>query len=145
MQSLDDLIGFNTVRTSKKISRYLNLNLKPYQITTEQWSVLKRLYGEDHVNQKDLSERSDKDQATLTKILDLLEKKKYISRTPNPEDRRSYLIDITPQGAELVERLTPFVEGLFENMTTGLSPEHLTVYFGVLRTLHSNLEKLDKK
>lgn len=143
MVSLDDLIGFNTVRTSKKISRYLNLNLKSYQITTEQWSVLKRLYEKNQVNQKDLSERADKDQATLTKILDLLEKKQYISRTPNPEDRRSYLIDLTPQGARLVEQLTPFVETLFEKVTAGLSSEQLNMYLEVLLKLHSNLEGLD--
>ncbi|WP_240515989.1 MarR family transcriptional regulator [Bacillus atrophaeus] len=34
-----------------------------------------------------MSARADKDQATLTKILDLLEKKNFIRREANPRDR----------------------------------------------------------
>ncbi|WP_223254965.1 MarR family transcriptional regulator [Bacillus atrophaeus] len=39
------------------------------------------------ISQKELSARADKDQATLTKILDLLEKKNFIRREANPRDR----------------------------------------------------------
>ncbi|MFB6467438.1 MarR family winged helix-turn-helix transcriptional regulator [Cytobacillus sp. Hz8] len=105
MMSKDKAIGSSTVRLSKKLTRILNHYLKPYSITTEQWSVLRTLNEADQISQKELSERADKDQATLTKILDLLEKHGYASRMPNPSDRRSYLITITEKGSELSRKL----------------------------------------
>jgi DNA-binding MarR family transcriptional regulator len=138
----DDLIGFNTVRTARKIQRMLNLKLKPYKVTSEQWGVLKRLYEKDHVTQKDLSERSDKDQATLTKILDLLEKQALVKRGPNPDDRRAFLICITEKGSALVEELIPLVEDLFARITDSIDQGQLATYVAVLNDLQESLEKL---
>lgn len=73
MKSLDEEVGFLTVRTSRQLSQFLTLSLKPYGITIEQWGVLKRLEKQVLLTQKQLAERSMKDHATLTKILDLLE------------------------------------------------------------------------
>jgi DNA-binding MarR family transcriptional regulator len=138
----DDLIGFNTVRTAKKLQRLLNLKLKPYKVTSEQWGVLKRLYEIDHVSQKELSERADKDQATLTKILDLLEKRDLVIRMQNPDDRRAFLICITEKGKKLVEELIPLVEDLFARITGSINQEQLEIYVSVLSHLQQNLEKI---
>ena len=138
----DDLIGFNTVRTARKIQRLLNLNLKSYKVTSEQWGVLKRLFENDHVNQKDLSERADKDQATLTKILDLLEKQELVRRESNPDDRRAFLICITEKGKRLVEELIPLVEDIFTKVTGSIKPEQLEVYVSVLNQIQENIVNL---
>jgi DNA-binding MarR family transcriptional regulator len=140
----DDLIGFNTVKTAKKISRLLNLKLKPYKVTSEQWGVLKRLYEMDHVSQKGLSERADKDQATLTKILDLLEKQELVTRDPNPEDRRAFLICMTEKGRNLVEELIPVVEDLFIRITGPINQDQLETYVSVLGQLQESLGTLLK-
>jgi len=140
---LDELIGFNTVSTSKRISRLLNIKLKPYDIRAEQWTVLKRLYEIDEINQKDLSERADKDQATVTKILDLLEKRGLVERKPNPNDRRSFLISITDKGKELAKELTPFIEDIFKTITENISEDELKCYVDVLKRLQENIEKCE--
>lgn len=145
MTLMDDMIGFNTVRTSKSISRLLNLKLKPYDITAEQWTVLKRLNEVDNITQKELSERSEKDQATLTKILDLLEKRELVARKPNPADRRSYLIDITDNGKGLTEELIPLVENIFANLIGDISKEQLGQYIDVLNRLHQNIVNYEDK
>lgn len=145
MLLMDDLIGFSTVRTSKRISRLLNLKLKPYEVTVEQWTVLKRLHEVDNINQKDLSERTDKDQATLTKILDLLEKRELAIRKQNPDDRRSYLVGITDKGKRLTEELIPFVESIFTNIIGNIPKENLENYMFVLQQLHKNIESYKEK
>ncbi len=45
-------------------------------------------------------------QSTFTSILDRLEKPGFIRREMNAEDRRSFLIHITPQGRELADHIT---------------------------------------
>lgn len=86
MESLEEMFGIPTVRTSKRLSRVVAARLRPFGITPEQWTVLKRVSEAEYSTQKQLAERADKDQATLTKILDLLEKQNWIQRVRNPED-----------------------------------------------------------
>ncbi|MEW8972384.1 MAG: MarR family transcriptional regulator [Mesobacillus sp.] len=140
--SMDKAIGSASVRLSKRLTRIINLYLKPYQITTEQWSVLRTLSEFNEISQKELSLRSDKDQATLTKILDLLVKQENVERIPNPLDRRSFLVKITPKGKKIVSEVTPYLENVFTKITHGIEADHLTVFKDVSLTLEANIEKL---
>ncbi|MBS4174880.1 MarR family transcriptional regulator [Bacillus sp. FJAT-49736] len=140
--SKDKAIGSASVRTSKKISRFLNVNLKPFNITTEQWSVLRTLSETDHISQKELSELADKDQATLTKILDLLEKHQFVKRVSNPADRRSFLITITDQGEALAKKVAPFIEEIFVKIINGIDEQSIEIYQEVLLSLERNIDLL---
>ncbi|RTR36150.1 MarR family transcriptional regulator [Robertmurraya yapensis] len=140
--SMDKFIGSASVRLSKKMTRIINHYLKPYHITTEQWAVLRTLHESDQITQKDLSVRTDKDQATLTKILDLIENRELIKRVPNPTDRRSFLIEITDKGASLVEELTNFIEEIFTKIVNGIEHEKLATFQEVLHSLETNIEHL---
>jgi len=55
----------------------------------------------------EISERTLIASATMTAVLDTLERQGWIRRTPNPDDRRSVLIEITPEGRELADRFIP--------------------------------------
>ncbi|WP_258000446.1 MarR family winged helix-turn-helix transcriptional regulator [Bacillus sp. Marseille-P3661] len=140
--SKDKAIGAASVRLSKKITRIINFYLKPYNITTEQWGVLRTLSESDHISQKQLSKRADKDQATLTKILDLLEKNEFIQRVQNPSDRRSFIIKITDKGSQLCEELIPFLEKAFEKLLMDIDGEYLLIYQQVVELLERNIDSL---
>ncbi|MTT31187.1 MarR family transcriptional regulator [Terrilactibacillus sp. BCM23-1] len=142
MNSLDDTIGFNTAKTARKITRILSNHLKESQLTAEQWGVLKRLTEQDHVTQKQLALRSDKDQPTLTKILDLLEKNGFINRQLNPNDRRSFLIVITEQGRKLVDDRFNEVELLFQKIVNHIPKEDLETFQHVLGQIQKNIDLL---
>ena len=43
--------------------------------------------------------------ATMTSTLDLLEGRGWVERRPNPDDRRSLLIEITPTGSEAANQI----------------------------------------
>lgn len=143
--SMDKAIGSASVRLSKKLTRIINHYLKPFHITTEQWSVLRTLNESDQISQKELSIRSDKDQATLTKIIDLLVKQENVERLANPLDRRSFLVKITPKGTKLVEEVTPYLEDIFMQITQGLNKERLAMFREVSLTLEDNIDKLLKE
>jgi DNA-binding MarR family transcriptional regulator len=54
-----------------------------------------------------VSERLLVPSATLTTTFDLLERHGWIRRTPNPDDRRSTLIEITDDGRAMADQLLP--------------------------------------
>ena len=140
--SKDKSIGSASVRLSKKLTRFLNGYLKSFNITTEQWSVLRTLNERDHITQKELSVRADKDQATLTKILDLLEKNKFVERIKNSTDRRSFIVKITEEGRELTEKVLPFLEEIFEKITDQIEADKLAIYQEVILSLEESMNSI---
>lgn len=82
-------------RTARKVKQYAQATFtqQDFDITIDQWAVIKILYNADPMTQKELSEESSKDQPTLTRIIDLLIKKK--SCTPNRTSYRPPLFTTT--------------------------------------------------
>ena len=86
-------------RINKMLKRDLQEQLKPYGITTDQWMVLRRIYlSSGEYNQKELAEASFRERAAITRMVDIMEKKNLIERRNSPNDRREYLLYITPKG-----------------------------------------------
>ncbi|TYP75492.1 MarR family winged helix-turn-helix transcriptional regulator [Paenibacillus methanolicus] len=107
----------------RRITLLLALRYQPFDITTEQWSVLNRLYEQDGISQKELARRSEKDQTNITRILDQLERKGLAVRKANEADRRSFLAFITPRGRELNETLLPIEQEAIQSVLGGLNGE----------------------
>lgn len=137
--SQDEQIGMLTNKTNRKMLRFLNSKLQKYDITPEQWNVLLSLSKEEKVNQKQLSKKVDKDQATLVRILDILEKKELVERKSSKEDRRVFFIDVTDRGRELVNKLIPFISDIFEQMLNDISIEEIDTYRKVLMKINENI------
>lgn len=111
-----------------------------YDITTEQWSVLNELYRQDRCNQKELAQICFKDQAALTRILDILEKKELVKREKSPNDRREFLILITAKGQELIEKVSPQVQEFIQRTYSGLDAAEKETLKLLLQKLTNSLE-----
>lgn len=138
--SRDESIGLYTSHTVKNIIRFLTFHLKEFDVTPEQWTVLKRLAEQDGISQKELAMKSEKDQPTVTRILDILERKELIYKQRNLDDKRSFHIFISKKGMATKDELSPFIEGLYEEtILKGISEEDLEVYKGVLAQMNENI------
>ena len=60
--------------------------------------------------------------ATMTATLDLLERRGWIRRIPNPDDRRSVLIEITSDGRAITDQLLPGIRALERSVLSVLTP-----------------------
>jgi DNA-binding MarR family transcriptional regulator len=61
--------------------------------------------------------------ATMTATLDLLEQRGWIRRVPNPADRRSILVEITPAGRATTDQLLPGIRTLERGILSALTPD----------------------
>jgi DNA-binding MarR family transcriptional regulator len=61
--------------------------------------------------------------ATMTATLDLLEYRGWIRRIPNPGDRRSVLIEITPDGAAAADQLLPGIRSIERSILSALTQD----------------------
>jgi hypothetical protein len=58
----------------------------------------------------------------MTATLDLLEHRGWIRRIPNPADRRSTLIEITPDGRATADQLLPGIRAVEKSILSALTP-----------------------
>lgn len=137
--SLDESIGLLSNQTNRKMVRYVNLMLKNYDITLEQWVVLLVLSKGDIMNQKQLAQKVEKDQPTLARILDILERKNLIERQSIKEDRRSFLVHITDLGINHKQEVATFLEDVFEKMLTGIPKSKIDIYKEVMLQVNQNI------
>lgn len=61
--------------------------------------------------------------ATVTATLDLLERRGWIRRAPNPDDRRSTLVEITADGCAVADQILPGIRMLEKSVLSALSPD----------------------
>lgn len=113
--------------------------IKTYGISREQWTIIGQLYDQDGITQKELSERTLKDQAAVTRILDSMERKNLLKRQANPEDRRSYLIFLSESGRDLRNLIVPLAEQCLTACTEGMTENEVCLLKLLLRKLSSNL------
>jgi DNA-binding MarR family transcriptional regulator len=128
-------------RTARSVKQYAQRRFKElgFNITLDQWIVLRNLYDKDDLNQKELADLIFKDTPTLTRIIDLLSKKGLTKRKADPQDRRSFHISLTPAGRAKVEKLKPEVKAIRLKAWEGLSERDFNQFKRILNAICDNL------
>ncbi len=128
-------------RTARRVKQYAQTSFlqNAFDLTIDQWSILKILYNEDAIPHKELAEKSGKDQPTLTRIVDIIIKKQLVERIEHPQDRRSLHIRLTDAGKKKVEELSPAVTDIRMKAWENLSDEDFNNFTRILNTIYNNL------
>ncbi|MEL7563766.1 MAG: MarR family transcriptional regulator [Dehalobacterium sp.] len=136
---LDNSLGFILNRTNTKLKNALIQSFKPYDVTPEQWGILKRLWEQEGISPKNIAELTSKDQPTTVRILEKLENKGLIFREMNLVDNRSYLIYLTDRGRELKNILIPLAEKRLNDALIGIDQQDVQKLFQILNRIYENL------
>lgn len=145
IQKKSEVSGFVLERTAKRLKQYFQQQLAAADtgVTIDQWVVLQVLDKQDGASQLDIARATYKDAPTITRIIDLLCKKKLTRRAPDPEDRRRFRIYLTPAGREKIQEVLPIIKAARDVAWDGLSDEHIDQMVKVLDMVFDNLtEKL---
>jgi len=128
-------------RTARRVKQYAQRQFRELElnITVDQWAVLKQLHEHGGTKQNELAELVNKDNPTLTRIIDLLCNKGMTVRTQHPDDRRSFLVSLTEEGIHQVEAINPKVQNIRLKAWDGLSQKDFDHFKKVLNTIYNNL------
>jgi MarR family transcriptional regulator for hemolysin len=105
VEVLEDMINYQIYRMAR-IMRYKfqhDMKNDGIDITQEQYFVLFRLWKKDGQYQTQLADDLFGDTPNITRILDVMEKKCFITRQPDPNDRRKYRIFLAEGGRKFYE------------------------------------------
>lgn len=95
----------NLVETADAMLARIGRLLRPLKVSETGGLVLTALKDNGPLSPSDLGERLIVTRATVTGLIDSLERQGYAERTPHPTDRRSVLVRITPAGLEVAQQI----------------------------------------
>ncbi len=91
-------------RPAQRIREMTEKTLEPLNISPKQYGILATVYHEGPTSQRAIGEILKIDRSTMVLLTDDLENKRVLSREDHPEDRRYYLLHLTPSGKELFRK-----------------------------------------
>lgn len=140
---LKSRIGMKLVRVGKMvraiaIQKFIKAN---YEITPEQFTVLAAILDHDGLYQRQIGALTLKDRPNITRIINILEDKGLVTRTPDVNKRKIFKINITDKGKIEYENTLPTVLEHWQDSVNGVSDEELKSCLNVLNKIKENLEE----
>lgn len=120
-------IIMNIIYTQNVITENFNEILKPYDISSEQFNVLRILRGQkgNPANMCVIQERMLAKTSNTTRLVDKLLLKELVTREVCPENRRKIEVLITTKGLNLLKELDPKVKLHEQSFSKNLSEEEM--------------------
>lgn len=121
------VVFYKVERAIKEYRKYAQKKIseKVQDITVDQGLILLFLKHYPELSQKEIAALVFKDNASMTRMIDLMVKKEYLVRSTNEEDRRRYNIEITDKGKTVLEKLPPVILENRKKALAGISIEEI--------------------
>jgi DNA-binding MarR family transcriptional regulator len=118
-----------------------NISKVVKDITVDQGLVLIILSENQNIAQNELANLVFKDNASITRIIELMVKKEYITRTIHAEDRRKFNLEITEKGLKTLELIQPVIKTNRQTALEGLSMQEIDLLDKTLNKIITNCTK----
>lgn len=109
------------------------------EITVEQWVLLKVLENNGLLSQSELAQKTHRDPASITRTLDILQKKGLISREQIADNRRQYNIQLTKAGNHFVLQHMPLINKMRNISVKGFSKSEIENLITMLQRVQKNM------
>src|ERR1044071_2686811 len=109
-------VFLHLLRSGDEAFRVVEAHLAQHDITQGRFGVMMALWGncqradtetEKPLTPAELADRTGVTRATMTGLVDTLERAGLVTRTPHPEDRRMMCVGLTRRGEKLLAQIMP--------------------------------------
>ncbi len=109
-------VFLHLLRSGDEAFRVVEEHLAQHDISQGRFGVLMALWGncqragseiDKPLTPAELAERTGVTRATMTGLVDTLERAGFVTRTPHPEDRRMMSVELTKRGTKLLANIMP--------------------------------------
>lgn len=122
-----------------KLDSILGQQLRKYDLTPQQMSILMFILKNDGVCQKQIEKNFDLTSPTVTGIISRLEKKGFLVRVPM-DDRRFNRIIVTTKTTKIKEKMDGVLAEMDVILEKGVTREEVLLLNKILEKIMSNLE-----
>jgi MarR family transcriptional regulator for hemolysin len=138
--NLEDILFYSLEKSIKRYRQFAQQQLvkNGFDITIDQWLLLKTLHDHPEQTQNQIAQKIFKDYASVTRIIDLLVLKQYLTRIIHPADRRRSKLSLTESALKLLEEMRPIIDNNRKIALRNISKEQLDQCQQVLDVIFNN-------
>ncbi len=128
------------IQVSELLQAACNDVFKPYGLTHQQYNVLRILNGADKsgLPTREIANRMINRVPDVTRLIDRLKAKRFVSRRRSQRDRRVVKVHITEEGIALLQTLRPLVDALHRKQFSALDEQKKRTAIGILDLIHND-------
>jgi MarR family transcriptional regulator for hemolysin len=116
--------------------------VEPLGLTRAQWRVLSRINRMEGATQTELASVLEIEKPTLGRLLDRLEDKGWVERTPDPHDGRTKRVSLTESAQPVLEEMYELGDEILDAAVSGLSEKEAKQLREALNRVKHNLSEL---
>ncbi|WP_172195728.1 MarR family winged helix-turn-helix transcriptional regulator [Saccharibacillus qingshengii] len=138
---IEQALGFVVNRAAIVMRMRLTENFRAagYEMSTEEFVILARLWDKDGMFQSEIVEQTLKDKTRVTRLLGSLIMRSWIEKKTDEHDRRNFRVYLTEEGRALKPILLPLVVSVIAAGSAGIPRSDLDTTVRTLRRVFENL------
>ena len=133
-------VGYLIKIANQVVMRNLDAELQPYDLTGPQWVPLLVLSKGRADTVAGCARAIEVDTGAMTRMLDRLEAKGFVSRNRSREDRRVVNVELTKAGHEIVKLIPPSICRVLNRHLRGFNEKEFETFKDLLRRFLNNGE-----
>jgi len=138
---LAESIGFLLRQVRIAIERGVDDEMAEHDLTGVQWGPLLMISHGLGSTAAELARVGCVDTGAMTRMLDRLENKGLLHRTPCPRDRRVMKLELTEEGRKLCRKIPFGLSRVLNSMLRGFTPAELDTFKSLARRILANAER----
>jgi DNA-binding MarR family transcriptional regulator len=132
---LTDRLGYLLKHAQLRLSELTASAMEPYGINGRQCAVLAAIDDRVPQSQQEVARRLGVDRTTMVSLIDELEEKGLVQRSPAPDDRRKNVVALTDVGHDTLRSATKATAEAERVFLAGVSDTDRATFRRILRTI----------
>jgi len=143
MEKLEQIIFYSIDKAIRTYRQYAQQQLKKegFSMTVDQWLVIKCILENPKIMQQDIADIVFKDNASVTRIISLLVREKYLTRSVMRSNRRRVVLNVSNLGKETIHAIDLLVLKNRQIALEGISQDEIQITRKVLEQITLNCKK----
>lgn len=142
LSDLEKTILPHVGKAAKMMGIYMVEKFKEHHLdlTREQFILLMKLHEQDGRIQNDLAMITERNKASLTRLINTMEKKNLVARIPSKTDKRINCIHLTKHGRKTFKMTRPIINQITKEIQKGIRKDEIQTVIKVMDRILTNIK-----
>lgn len=145
MQNRFETFTVLIAKINRNIRKIKNQEMAEYNLRSSHISCLYYLYFSEGLTATDLCERCEEDKATISRSLEYLEKRGYLTCESKCTKRYKSPLLLTPKGKETGKKIADKIDRVLDEISTKLTEEERIAFYRSLSSISDGVEAISNR
>lgn len=139
LRGFSDSLPMALLKAREAVMRHFRPTLRHFDLTEQQWRVLRALSGSEPNDLGQLSQKTFLLGPSLSRMLKDMEERGLVLRRADEDDLRVGRVSLAPAGAALIEEVGAYSEAIYAELASRIGAERIAAALELSREIEARL------